>query len=453
MIKEEMGREEENDEGALLEFPGFGLGKEEKMEAQEEGGKVQGDVVLPTEEEFYVNKVSVRKIKGEKWVNNFKIIKNIGVGGFFSKVYMASVHFLGENNQIQSIPVALKRYHRLSLKKKYMSRRGKFITMDQAINEELEILSILDGHPLLAYAFNILDDIDCPYIYIVLRLGHYGDMAERKRLKEENEEKDKKPEEECKKGETQEKVERKETNGEILNSIGLGDSPMTAGLVIQEEQSSIRYKYELNPMLCELARKSTRNPTGSSLSLSKSIRMAQRLMAEALHHLHEDLLIGHLDVKLENFFLRDDSEGNFVILGDFNTSVQLDKEKETRVQGCDGTAWYLAPECWESETGDFEVKGADVWGLGVCFYVLLARGQFPFDLDELNDPNGGDMLVSLNILKKEVTWPKLEEGMAKEDEVMELKGRKLVEKMLVKNPLLRPTIKEVLESDWLKSEE
>lgn len=93
-------------------------------------------------------------------------------------------------------------------------------------------------------------------------------------------------------------------------------------------------------------------------------------IALALRHVHE-LRILHRDVKSQNVFL---TSGGVVKLGDFGVSKVLAASEvcaATRI----GTPQCVAPEVCENHTYDFK---ADVWGLGVILYQLLAL-ECPFN--------------------------------------------------------------------------
>jgi len=93
-------------------------------------------------------------------------------------------------------------------------------------------------------------------------------------------------------------------------------------------------------------------------------------LALALRHVH-DLRILHRDVKSQNVFL---TSGGVVKLGDFGVAKVLTASENcagTRI----GTPQCLPPELCENHPYDFK---ADVWGLGVILYQLLAL-ECPFN--------------------------------------------------------------------------
>lgn len=95
---------------------------------------------------------------------------------------------------------------------------------------------------------------------------------------------------------------------------------------------------------------------------------------KALEHMHGMGFV-HLDVKLENIFVRHDGcQITEAVLGDFEFTSELDHDEKVKFMHGQGTRPYMAPEI---------VKGgrcgpaADMWSLGVTLYLLLHR-QFPF---------------------------------------------------------------------------
>jgi len=95
-------------------------------------------------------------------------------------------------------------------------------------------------------------------------------------------------------------------------------------------------------------------------------------ICKAVKFMH-DLNIGHLDIKLENCLIN----GNIVKLCDFGNSVIFHEGQ--RFKGRRGTIGYVCPEIMEGNP--FCPKQADMWSLGITFYLLLT-GCFPFNEGE-----------------------------------------------------------------------
>ncbi|OMJ87321.1 hypothetical protein SteCoe_11007 [Stentor coeruleus] len=89
----------------------------------------------------------------------------------------------------------------------------------------------------------------------------------------------------------------------------------------------------------------------------------------AVEYLHDNNII-HRDIKLENILLV--SEGsNKIKLIDFGTATTLDKNH--RVSGYCGSAFYISPEMLE---GEYNEK-IDIWSCGILAYVL-STGKWPY---------------------------------------------------------------------------
>ena len=113
----------------------------------------------------------------------------------------------------------------------------------------------------------------------------------------------------------------------------------------------------------------------------------QQLVA-GLIHMHRRG-VAHRDIKLENLVM-DGSAQRRVKICDLGYSKQLAlSQAKTKV----GTASYLAPEVVHDS--NYDAFGCDVWAIGVCLHVMLAR-QYPF-----NDPRhqNDDRTTVRNLIK------------------------------------------------------
>lgn len=133
----------------------------------------------------------------------------------------------------------------------------------------------------------------------------------------------------------------------------------------------------------------------------------------------------HRDLKLENIML--DKNEN-VKLCDFGFTREYEG-KGNHLQTYCGTVAYSAPEMMKGEK--YAGEKVDVWSLGVILYALLC-GELPFDEDE-------DSATRLKIMGSEPKWP----------DHLPADARSLLELLLSKRPLVRPSLSEILAHPFL----
>ena len=149
-------------------------------------------------------------------------------------------------------------------------------------------------------------------------------------------------------------------------------------------------------------------------------------LVKALQYLH-NLKIIHRDLKLENIFITENMQ---VKLGDFGLAVQLEFDGERRRSLC-GTPNYIAPEILEGKTGhSLEV---DIWDVGIILYFLLV-GKPPFDTNKVKE-------TYKKIRMKNYSFP--------QGEKISEPAKELIQSILVLEPHKRPTLQEILESDFM----
>ena len=149
-------------------------------------------------------------------------------------------------------------------------------------------------------------------------------------------------------------------------------------------------------------------------------------MVKALKYLH-NLKIIHRDLKLANMFL---SENMQLKIGDFGLAIKLEFEGERRRSLC-GTPNYIAPEILDGKTGhSFEV---DIWSIGVCMYILLI-GKPPFETNNRKE-------TYKRIRDRNFSFPP--------DAVISKPAKELIENILVLQPYKRPSLDEILKSDFM----
>ena len=138
-----------------------------------------------------------------------------------------------------------------------------------------------------------------------------------------------------------------------------------------------------------------------------------------------DTKVMHRDIKPANLFITKDLE--VIKLGDLNVA-KIAKNDLAKTQI--GTPYYLAPEIWKNETYDYR---CDIFSLGCVIYELTSL-RLPFE--------GRNMQEIFRSIcnKKPSTLPYSYSKNLKN----------LIERMLIKNPRSRPTVKELMKLPEIK---
>ena len=146
---------------------------------------------------------------------------------------------------------------------------------------------------------------------------------------------------------------------------------------------------------------------------------------KALKYLHSHRII-HRDLKLGNLFLTDKME---LKVGDFGLATKLDFDGERKRTVC-GTPNYIAPEILDGKSGhSYEV---DIWSFGVIMYTLIV-GKPPFETNNVKE-------TYKRIKMNNYSFP--------ERAIMSDSAKALISEILVLDPSKRPTLDEILESDF-----
>mmetsp|Transcript_12583 Transcript_12583/g.23237 ORF Transcript_12583/g.23237 Transcript_12583/m.23237 type:complete len:467 (+) Transcript_12583:42-1442(+) len=160
-------------------------------------------------------------------------------------------------------------------------------------------------------------------------------------------------------------------------------------------------------------------------------------MARACAGLHRIKVI-HRDIKPDNFLV---NRPGRLKLGDFGlSSIYTDGQPLTEVYG---TAPFMAPEMLRDGRYD---ERADVWSVGVVFYVLLF-GQFPYFAQEKSSKAMKMAIKEGKIAPSFRPWKAAADAARPSQELEDLTRR-----MIARNPSDRSTAEEVLNDPfWAKS--
>lgn len=99
-------------------------------------------------------------------------------------------------------------------------------------------------------------------------------------------------------------------------------------------------------------------------------------LLSALSYCHEKGVI-HRDLKPENILLVDKANNLTIKVGDFGSSCIV--SSESRIRGCFGSSYYLAPEVFCSS---YDEK-CDIWSVGIIMYIILT-GRPPYKGQDSN---------------------------------------------------------------------
>ena len=188
--------------------------------------------------------------------------------------------------------------------------------------------------------------------------------------------------------------------------------------VIEEPgQVSLVTEYAANGSLDKF----TSNGTPVATPLAASIMLQ---LVDALDYLHNTLHVIHRDIKAANVLL---DMNNDAVLCDFGFCKHQESGKSVLQTSC-GSPVYAAPEVIKREPYSYP---ADVWSLGVLFYLMVV-GRYPFQHENV-------LSVIRMIVETEPTFPReLDPGL-----------RGLLSRILDKDPETRITIAEIRDHPWL----
>lgn len=160
---------------------------------------------------------------------------------------------------------------------------------------------------------------------------------------------------------------------------------------------------------------------------SMAAKLIEQILS-AVAYLHKHNVI-HRDLKPENIVFDSKEKDSLLKIIDFGTSKKITKDEKLKSRL--GTAYYIAPEvlaqCYDAK--------CDIWSCGVILYVFLF-GVPPF--------NGkSDDEIFEKIKKGVYRFP--DNGQKVSDD-----AKKLIVRMLIKNPDQRPSADVLLKDPWFE---
>lgn len=148
-----------------------------------------------------------------------------------------------------------------------------------------------------------------------------------------------------------------------------------------------------------------------------------RGIASALEYCHSNNIV-HRDLKIENIMIN--TQGEIKII-DFGLSNLFDRENLLKTY-C-GSLYFAAPELLSAKP--YVGPEVDIWSFGVVIYVLVC-GKVPFDDKSVNK-------LHEKIKRGEVEYPSH----------LSNECISILQRMLVVNPSIRGTIKEIINHPWM----
>lgn len=166
-------------------------------------------------------------------------------------------------------------------------------------------------------------------------------------------------------------------------------------------------------------------------SEAKTAKILQQLIS-AVIYLHQNGIV-HRDIKPENIIFQNDDPDSPIKLIDFGVSTKFYIGSPTKMKEFIGSVYYVAPEVLHR---NYDEK-CDTWSIGVQMYIQLF-GHPPF--------NGiTDSQICENILNTNIIFHN-----EKIDKISNI-GKKLLSKMLRKNPEQRISQTEAYKDPWIQN--
>jgi len=165
----------------------------------------------------------------------------------------------------------------------------------------------------------------------------------------------------------------------------------------------------------------------------REARRVIRQLTEAMAYAHKKG-IAHRDLKPENVLLRDKNDDTSIKIADFGFA-KIISEGELMKTPC-GTPGYVAPEILSGKPYGLQ---ADMWSLGVIFFILLS-GYPPFADDD--QKRLFEQIKAANYNFNDPVWDSISAG-----------AKDLVSKTLVADPDVRLSAAGILAHPWLTADD
>lgn len=167
----------------------------------------------------------------------------------------------------------------------------------------------------------------------------------------------------------------------------------------------------------------------------------------ALLHMHEQLGVAHMDVKLENMMIAQDGTLKLI---DFGLAHCATSGQDWYLMSDEGSKRYSAPEVRQAARLRkwYDTRAADVWSLGVCLFVLTT-GFIPLEEATNKDWRFQRLSWAQSCDPPESTVKAIH-GWYQRDVSLSPDLVQLLDRMLCIDPTRRPTLSELLSAQWIR---
>ena len=143
----------------------------------------------------------------------------------------------------------------------------------------------------------------------------------------------------------------------------------------------------------------------------------------------------HRDIKPENFLFTSREEEAPLKLTDFGLSVAVRHMRQILREPV-GSAYYIAPEVFAKRYN----SSADIWSLGIVLHLMLS-GNVPFGGQAKSEKEVYDAIQQRPVQLKGRQWRRVGDS-----------AKRLVLRILEKDPSKRPSIDEIVDHPWVRGE-